>query len=338
MTRLTLFGLTLIVVVLSNVALGLLSPKLKKYSVDPKSVTVSGISSGGAMSSQFHYIYSNEVKGAGIFAAGPYLCAYEGVGAASVCMMTPALENLPAYIAQADKYSAEGKIAPTSNLAASKVYIFHGSLDIVVQQGSGKKLKEMYDHYGADVHAEFSIASGHGQPVNNGLGGPCALTNPLTKFVNECGYNGAYEMFKWLYGDSIVAPAPGYRADGELVTFDQSEFFPLLQPNSMASKGFMYVPKRCKDGSKVCRFHIAFHGCMANEQTIGRDYATKSQYDDVAELNDIVVLYPQTTVSFISPSACWDWFGYTGKETFATKSGAQPGGVYKMMKRVITGA
>lgn len=77
--------------------------------------------------------------------------------------MTPALENLPAYIAQADKYSAEGKIAPTSNLAASKVYIFHGSLDIVVQQGSGKKLKEMYDHYGADVHAEFSIASGHGQ-------------------------------------------------------------------------------------------------------------------------------------------------------------------------------
>lgn len=97
MTRLTLFGLTLIVVVLSNVALGLLSPKLsqlkkfkkiyinflkyiacyisyfmfpEKYSVDPKSVTVSGISSGGAMSSQFHYIYSNEVKGAGIFAAG----------------------------------------------------------------------------------------------------------------------------------------------------------------------------------------------------------------------------------------------------------------------------
>lgn len=42
----------------------------EKYSVDPKSVTVSGISSGGAMSSQFHYIYSNEVKGAGIFAAG----------------------------------------------------------------------------------------------------------------------------------------------------------------------------------------------------------------------------------------------------------------------------
>jgi hypothetical protein len=40
------------------------------YNVDPRSLTVSGISSGGAMSTQFHFIYSSDIKGAGIFAAG----------------------------------------------------------------------------------------------------------------------------------------------------------------------------------------------------------------------------------------------------------------------------
>jgi len=47
------------------------------YNVDPNSLTVSGISSGGAMSTQFHFIYSSEVKGAGIFAAGEWRMKYD---------------------------------------------------------------------------------------------------------------------------------------------------------------------------------------------------------------------------------------------------------------------
>jgi poly(3-hydroxybutyrate) depolymerase len=36
--------------------------------VDPNAVSVSGFSSGGAMSMQFHFVYSQFLKGAGIFA------------------------------------------------------------------------------------------------------------------------------------------------------------------------------------------------------------------------------------------------------------------------------
>jgi len=38
--------------------------------VDPSQITVSGISSGGAMASQFHFAHSSQIAGAGVFAAG----------------------------------------------------------------------------------------------------------------------------------------------------------------------------------------------------------------------------------------------------------------------------
>jgi len=38
-------------------------------------VTTSGVSSGAIMASQLHFAYSSVIKGAGIFAGGPYYCA-----------------------------------------------------------------------------------------------------------------------------------------------------------------------------------------------------------------------------------------------------------------------
>ena len=43
--------------------------------LDPKSVTVSGISSGAFFAHQFHVAYSSIAVGAGILAAGPFYCA-----------------------------------------------------------------------------------------------------------------------------------------------------------------------------------------------------------------------------------------------------------------------
>lgn len=43
---------------------------LGNYNVDPHMTTVSGISSGAAMASQFHFAYSSQVFGAGIIAGG----------------------------------------------------------------------------------------------------------------------------------------------------------------------------------------------------------------------------------------------------------------------------
>jgi hypothetical protein len=105
------------------------------------------------------------------------------------------------------------------------------------------------------------------QPVDgNGFGGPCNMLNVLKSFVNECGYNGAYEMFNFLYGGDLVRPEKEYVAEGELLDYNQKDFF-VMPPavSSMSTSGLIYVPKACKDGSTQCRLHIAFHGCMANE-------------------------------------------------------------------------
>ena len=49
---------------------------------------------------------------------------------------------------------------------------------------------------------------------------------------------------------------------------------------------------------------------------LGEDYARKTQYIEVAELNNIIIMFPQTTATPLSPAACWDWMGYTGLLTY----------------------
>jgi poly(3-hydroxybutyrate) depolymerase len=48
---------------------------LESYAIEPGSLTVSGISAGGAMATQFHVAFSKDVNGVGIF-AGSMMKAY----------------------------------------------------------------------------------------------------------------------------------------------------------------------------------------------------------------------------------------------------------------------
>ena len=48
-------------------------------------------------------------------------------------------------------------------------------------------------------------------------------------------------------------------------------------------------------------------------EEISDRFVTQAGYNEVAELNNIVILYPQaiaTTVP-LNPQGCWDWWGYT---------------------------
>jgi hypothetical protein len=57
---------------------------------------------------------------------------------------------------------------------------------------------------------------------------------------------------------------------------------------------------------------------------------------EVAERNNLIILFPQVVPSLISPTnpmGCWDWWGYNSKE-FATKLGPQMYGVKKMIDTV----
>ena len=112
--------------------------------------------------------------------------------------------------------------------------------------------------------------------------------------------------------------------------------------------GHVYVPRACAAG-KVCRLHLALHGCHQYDEEIGNVYYTHSGYNEWAESNDIIVLYPQaiaTTIplsvwpfnlqTLINPNGCWDWWGYTGKD-YANKEGVQIKAIMAMIARLRSG-
>lgn len=71
---------------------------------------------------------------------------------------------------------------------------------------------------------------------------------------------------------------------------------------------------------------------------VGDTFATKAGYLEVAELNDLIVIFPQVSPSLVlptNPMGCWDWWGYSSL-SYATKSASQMSGVKKMIDTVRT--
>lgn len=46
------------------------------------------------------------------------------------------------------------------------------------------------------------------------------------------------------------------------------------------------------------------------------------RYNQWAESNSIIILYPQALATALNPKGCFDWWGYTGAD-YATKLGVQ---------------
>jgi hypothetical protein len=56
-----------------------------------------------------------------------------------------------------------------------------------------------------------------------------------------------------------------------------------------------------------------------NRQMYGEKFARTTGYLEMAELNNIILIFPQTKPSFFmprNPSGCWDWMGFTGKDEY----------------------
>lgn len=104
--------------------------------MDPNSITVSGISSGAAMATQFHFAHSTEVHGAGIVAGVPFYCGIGGLVAANLCMSSPSSVNVNFLITQANTLAATNLIDPVGNIRDDRVFIFHGTQDSTILPGT----------------------------------------------------------------------------------------------------------------------------------------------------------------------------------------------------------
>lgn len=313
---------------------------LPALGADARSVTVSGISSGGYMAVQFHVAHSSIVRGAGVIAAGPYYCAQGSVWAAYYnCMSPGAWTPLPGVALlkmQTEALAKAGRIDPLRNLATGRVWLFSGKNDRTVRPEVVSALGRFYDLFGVAPAVVTDKAAGHGM-ITESAGGACEAT--ASPFINDCDFDAAGELLKHLLG-TLVSPSALQR--GRLMTFDQNPFAAKdAYALSMADEGYAYVPRDCEAGG--CRVHVAFHGCRQGAEEIGERFVREAGYSRWADTNRMIVIYPQAVARYgwsyghwsfvMNPRGCWDWWGYTGQD-YHTKSGAQIRAVRAMIDRL----
>lgn len=317
---------------------------LGSYDVKLDETSVSGISSGAYMAVQLAVARSSLVVGVGAIAGGPYYCAQDSVSTALAdCMIGPP-PAAGSSKAIADRWAAAGRIDDTANIARQKVWLFHGYNDGVVKKPVADALHELYRSYAAaakkgsgNVHYQDDVKAAHAH-VTDSFGQACERTGG--EFINRCAsYDAAGVLLQFIHGALKDRNRTG-RLSGAILAFEQSAFHRDIRSVGMDEVGYVYVPASCA-AQGPCRVHVAFHGCLQNARTIGPDYHEHGGYNEWADTNGIIVLYPQTIASkryynpFSSipynPNGCWDWWGYTGKD-YAQKDGAQIAVIEKMLR------
>ncbi|XP_070548713.1 poly(3-hydroxybutyrate) depolymerase-like [Ptychodera flava] len=306
--------------------------KLPSYGADPTQVSVSGVSSGGYMAIQMHVAYSSSVMGSGIFAAGPYHCA-EGstMKALGACMSRPQEISVQDLIDFTDNAAQTGDIDPVSDFAKGKTWLFSGTQDSTVDQGVMVALEEYCAHYmpAASILTDFTTPAGHATITDHYGNGCSAGRRP---WINNCDIPCAYILLNHIYGGTLSKP-PVYGGElpGQMITFDQTELepSPYLGITSLDEMGYVYVPSGCID-TPGCKVHISVHGCLQGRHNLDEEYVINSGYNEVAEANNIIMIWPQAEPALGNTNGCWDWWGYTDS-SYDIKSGVQ----MRFMKNII---
>jgi hypothetical protein len=322
-------------------------PPLPAYNVDIRQTSVSGVSSGADMAVQFGMAWSSIVIGVGAIAGSPFGCS-EGSGATalSTCMTGEPAPDLAALVQRTDAWSVSGAIDATANVARQRIYLFSGYNDSIVARSIGDALYAFYARYQpASLFHQTAIGAGHAM-VTVGFGGDCSESGG--KFINRCGYDQAGIILQHIYG--ALDPPADALPKGHVIAFAQGEFTDPRKPidDSLDDRGFAYVPAAC-EAREPCRLHIALHGCLQSYADIGEDFVRHAGYNEWADRNHIIVLYPQiravglTTLGMVNPKSCWDWWGYLDADpmqspTWLLQSGQQIGVIKRMIDRIAGGA
>lgn len=322
--------------------------KLPSYKVDPSQTSVSGLSSGAFMAAQFHVAYSGTLVGAGVIAGGPFYCAGSSpstsylLNASTICMtpLPDAAPNADALLVQAQSFARSGLIDDLANLKKERVYLFSGTADYTVTTPVVDQTAAFYAKAGlpaTNIKYVHNINAGHSIITNNNKDVACAIT--AAPYINDCDFVQSHDILNYIYGN--LNP-PVSTLSGKLIEFDQSEFIHSFI-SSMSDTAYAYVPKSCE--TQTCKVHVAFHGCRQGASVIGNLFYTTTGYNELADANNIIVLYPQVEPSngYIfgygyNPKGCWDFWGYSSLNPFFpdfySKKAPQMAAVKAMLDRL----
>ncbi len=305
------------------------SGDLPAYHVDLSQTSVSGLSSGGFMATQFHVAFSSTLVGVGVIAAGPYYCAGSAPAtpflenAMTLCMnpVAGAGPDAATLLQKAKVFATLGDIDSLDHLKKAKVYLFSGKADTTVSTKVVNQTAAFYQLAGVaagNIKYINTLNAGHSIITNNAKDGACLIT--AAPYINDCHFMQSQDILHHIYGD--LQP-PSTQLSGTMLTFRQRQFMPtFIQAyfSSMSDEGHAYVPKSCE--TETCKVHIAFHGCEQGEKKIGNLFYTTTGYNELADSNHIIVLYPQvdSRAGFFppyNPKGCWDFWGYSSLNMFA---------------------
>ena len=298
--------------------------------INPSETTVSGLSSGGFMAVQMHVAFSATFKkGAGVVAGGPFYCAEDSVMyATGRCMKHDSSIPVSSLVSTTRSWATSGIIDPVANLNTSKVYMFSGTLDSAVTQPVMNDLLTYYQSFvpAANIVYKKDIAAEHSM-VTDDYGSACSTK--ASPYINDCNFDLAGAILTQLYG--TLNPRNNGALAGTFTEYDQTAF---ISGHGMAGTGWVYVPQACTAGTP-CRLHVVLHGCKQNTTDVGQQYVRNTGYNRWGDSNNIVMLYPQTSLA--ATNSCWDWWGYDSAN-YAKKSGPQMAAVKAMVDRVSSGA
>jgi len=348
--------------------------RLQSYNVENNQNSISGLSSGAFMTVQLHLAYSSSFIGAGIIAGGPYRCVESlrdpglvaddafAMNALYICMtpLTPkTAPNAERLAALARQTEAAGKIDPIANLTDDRVYIFTGSKDAVVSSIVVNSTRQFYENLGVksgQIKFIDTVPAGHSIITDNVEDSPLDTNQP--PYINNGGFIQSHDIMRHIYDD--LRP-PAEHLSAEVTRFDQSEFLgDDAAYASMGPYGYVYVPEAVRRGAKARGVHIALHGCkqgasyinyafgrpdVANQPPYGNRYITTTGYNQIADSNNIIVLYPQATGDddneAQNPDGCWDWWGYTSANPndpdYYSRDALQIRAIHRMLEHVCGG-
>ena len=284
---------------------------------------------GGAV----HVAFSASTMGAGIVAGGPYNCAYVNPGGMEAC--THGRPSGLASFAAARDLARAGQIDPVESITRHRIYLFSGMNDTTIVPSVVAAVRDQYAAAGVPAaHIAYidALPASHGY-LSARFGNRCGEA-PAPPYVETCATaTGPYDqpgaILAWIYG--ALQPKP-VMLSSQPRAFYQREF----GAPGFASTGYVYVPRQCERGA-ACAVHVVFHGCRQGAGAIGDAIYGRLGYNEWADSNGIVVLYPQVERSMLpfNPEGCWDWWGYSGVD-FQSRSGHQLAAVRAMVGRLTS--
>lgn len=285
------------------------------YTIDASRISVSGISSGAMMATQLHVAHSSLFNGVALLSGGPWYCAQGSMKRALGPCMEGGDIGEAQLVAAAKQAETDGAIDSLANLADDRAWIFHATLDEAVAEPVAQAALAFYAEFMPRENVGYvgDIEATHGFPtLATGVG----CSEMASPYLIACNYDAAGELLAALHGGL----EPRVAASGELKSIPQ----PGAEDATMLADALLYVPEACASG-EACGLHVALHGCLQSTDYIGDAFAAGAGYNEWAEANRLLVLYPQVASSRIAPlnpMGCWDWWGYT-EASYATQAGPQ---------------